>query len=114
MAKTDKQIIGQLGEYKAITTLQNVGFQILEQNYRYKKAEIDIIAQNDLFLLFVEVKTRKNNRFGNPEEFVSERKIELFQETAEYYMEQNSINLNLRFDIISVTGTDVEHFKDAF
>lgn len=112
--KTDKQKIGNLGEEKASELLSKKGYKIVETNYRFKKAEIDIIAKNDLFLIFVEVKTRKNNKFGNPEEFVSERKIELFQDTAEFYMLEHNINLNLRFDIISVTGDEIEHFEDAF
>lgn len=112
--KTTKQIIGDLGEEKASELLSKKGYKIIETNYRFKKAEIDIIAKNDLFLVFIEVKTRKNNNFGNPEEFVSERKIELFQETAEHYMLDNKINLNLRFDIISVIGNEIEHFEDAF
>lgn len=112
--KTPKQITGTLGEERASELLSKKGYKIIETNYRFKKAEVDIIAKNDLFLVFVEVKTRKNNKFGNPEEFVSERKIELFQETAEYYMEENNISLNLRFDIISVTGSQIEHFEDAF
>ena len=114
MSKTTKQLIGDAGEKQAVEFLVQKGYQILEKNYRYKKAEVDIIVKNDLFLVFVEVKTRKNNQFGNPEETVSERKIELFQDAAEHYMTENNINLNLRFDIFAITGTEIDHFEDAF
>jgi len=112
--KTQKQLIGNKGEQLASHFLKEQGFEIIEQNYRHKRAEIDIIAKNDLFLVFIEVKTRKNNKFGHPEETVTKRKIELFQETAEHYMIENNIPLNLRFDIIAITGTKIEHLKDAF
>lgn len=114
MTKTTKQIIGNIGEEKAVELLIKKGFSILERNYRYKKAEIDIIAKYDTFLVFIEVKTRKNNDFGNPEETVSERKIELFQNAAEHFMIENNINLMLRFDIIAITGNEIIHFEDAF
>ena len=114
MTKTTKQIIGNIGEEKAVELLIKKGFSILERNYRYKKAEIDIIAKYDTFLVFIEVKTRKNNNFGNPEETVSERKIELFQNAAEHFMIENNINLMLRFDIIAITGNEIIHFEDAF
>lgn len=114
MSKTSKQITGNIGEAKATDLLTRKGFEILEKNYRYKKAEIDIIVKNELFIVFVEVKTRKNNKFGNPEDTVSERKIELFQDAAEHYMLENNINLNLRFDIIAITDVEIEHFEDAF
>lgn len=114
MARTSKQLIGNKGEKLACIFLSNNGYEIIEQNFRYKRAEVDIIAKKESFIIFIEVKTRKNNQYGNPEEFVSERKQELFHEVAEYYLEENVIEFNLRFDIISVMGEEIEHFKDAF
>lgn len=114
MAKTSKQIIGDVGEQKACAYLVKNGYAILETQYRYKRAEIDIIASKDNFIIFVEVKTRKNNDFGYPEEFVSERKQELFHEAATHYVEATSTDALLRFDIIAITGDEIEHFEDAF
>ena len=114
MAKTIKQIKGGAGEKKAIDFLIKNEYLILEKNYRFQKAEIDIIAQKENFILFIEVKTRKNSSYGYPEDFVSERKKELFHETAEYYMDKNNIMLNLRFDIIAIVDNEIIHFKDAF
>jgi len=112
--KTAKQTIGQRGEELASNYLVEKGYTILHQNYRYKRAEIDIIATKANFIVFVEVKTRKNALFGNPEEFVSERKQELFYEAAEHYFVENAITLHLRFDIISILKQEVAHFEDAF
>jgi len=118
MAKTVKQIIGAKGEDFACRYLVDNGFEITERNYRYKRAEIDIIAQKDSLLLFLEVKTRKNNVFGYPEEFVSDRKVELFMEASENYTEKICWQGNIRFDIIALTinnsSFDLEHLEDAF
>ena len=75
---TSTKDIGDKGEERAVTYLISNQFQIIEKNYRYKRAEVDIIAQKDNCLHFIEVKTRKNDAFGFPEEFVSDRKVELF------------------------------------
>ena len=118
MAKTSKQITGSKGEKFACQYLIEQDFDIIEKNYRYKRAEIDIIAKKDNLLIFIEVKTRKNNDFGFPEEFVSERKIELFGIASEEYLEQINWKGNIRFDIIALTieeeSFEIEHLEDAF
>ena len=75
--------LGITGEAEAAKYLESKGFNILEKNYRYKKAEIDLIARKDKLLVFAEIKTRSSEKFGFPEEFVSNRKIELFLMAAE-------------------------------
>ena len=118
MAKTSKQIIGQKGEEFAGKYLIENGYKIVERNYRFKRAEIDIIAKKGKLLVFIEVKTRKNNNFGFPEEFVSDRKIELFGLSSEEYIEQIEWEGNIRFDVIALTAIkasfEIEHFEDAF
>lgn len=112
--ESDKKIIGIEGENKAVSHLESLGFEILERNYRYKRAEIDIIAMKSNLLLFVEVKSRKNNHFGNPEEFVSNSQKKLIIEAADDYIHAINWQKNIRYDIIAITGNELEHFQDAF
>src|SRR5690606_39101976 len=95
------------------------GYAILARNYRFKRAEIDIIAQFGNLLVFAEVKTRGSDKFGFPEEFVSDRKIELFLLAADEYIYQQNWQHDIRFDIISVSATqngqfNIHHIEDAF
>lgn len=98
--------------------LQEQGFAIIARNYRYKRAEIDIIAQKDLLLLFTEVKARSSDRFGYPEEFVSPEQQDLLREAAEHYIMEQDWNHAIRFDVIAVLRrkgqVEVMHFEDAF
>ncbi len=106
---------GQRGENLAIEYLINNGYEIIERNWRFKRSEIDIIAKVDKILIFVEVKSRNDNRYGFPEEFVTENKILKMQEAAEAYIEQHNWHGELRFDIIAVENkNEIKHFEDAF
>ncbi|HJN63265.1 MAG TPA: YraN family protein [Flavobacteriales bacterium] len=116
MAEHNKK--GVEGEQIAQKYLSNLDYKILETNWRFQKAEVDIIAKNNDFLVFVEVKTRANNLFGEPQTFVTEKKQALFKSAAEGYLEQKDLDYEIRFDVISVIlGTQkakIEHFKDVF
>ncbi|WP_266203450.1 YraN family protein [Pontibacter kalidii] len=108
---------GRLGENHAAAYLRGQGYTILRQNYRYKRAEIDLIAQKDKLLVFVEVKTRATNRYGYPEEAVNDRKEALLLGAAEEFILQEEWQHEVRFDIISVTLTsppEIHHIEDAF
>ncbi len=107
---------GKEGEEKALGYLKANHFNILHTNFRHKRAEVDIIAQKQNVLHFIEVKTRKNNDFGYPEEFVSDRKIELFHETAEHYIYEHNWIGGLQFDIIAITlnPEELEYIPDCF
>ena len=109
--------LGQKGEQLAVDYLMSKGYVIRERNYRYKRAEIDIIMEKEEFLVFVEVKMRSGKSFGNPEEFVDDKKIEFIQMAAENYLEEVDWKGNIRFDIISIIKKsipEVDHFEDAF
>ena len=112
------QRFGKWGEEQAMYFLRSKGYVICETNYRSGKAEIDIIAQQDDFLIFVEVKTRKNNHFGAPEAGVSERKEVLYAEAAEVYLEEKDLDMEVRFDVLSICGYsnnfEINHIEDAF
>jgi putative endonuclease len=98
----EKQQIGAEGESKAVEHLRTLGYEILETNWRFGQEEIDIIAQNKDFLIVVEVKTRSTNYFGEPEAFVNKKKQAHLIKAANAYIEKNNLNLEVRFDIVSV------------
>lgn len=111
----DKKTRGKYGEDLAVSYLTSRGFEVLERNYRYKKGEIDIICMlgNEL-LVFVEVKLRKHNDFGTPESFVSANQEKWIMEAAENYIFAINWKKDIRFDIIAIQGTNLEHIQDAF
>lgn len=110
--------IGNSGESRACTHMINLGFKILERNWRYRHEEIDIIAENESFIVFVEVKTRKNNLYGRPETFVNRKKQNHMIRAANEYLIKKNLDKEARFDIIAVTGLgddgEVVHFPNAF
>ena len=111
--------IGKKGEVLAAEFLQELGFIILERNWRYKKAEVDIIAKDGKVLVFTEVKSRSSTHFGRPEDFVDDKKKKMMTAAISYYMEAHQHNWEIRFDIISVIFDSekqyrLQHFKDAF
>ncbi|MGV3588059.1 MAG: YraN family protein [Adhaeribacter sp.] len=109
---------GFAGEEMAARFLTRKGYIILVRNFRYKRAEVDLIARINNLMVFVEVKTRTTLKHGYPEEFVTRRKVELFQEAAEEYIHQINWQHDIRFDIIAVTLSGEEytcyHIEDAF
>lgn len=92
--------IGDFGENAAEEYLIEMDYDILERNFRLKFGEIDIIAQKDGCIVFVEVKTRKNNMFGEPSEYVDIRKQKRIKKTASVYADLQ--NDNVRFDVAEV------------
>lgn len=108
---------GRHGEQLAQQFLQGQGYILLETNYRFKRAEIDVIARKDNLLVFAEVKTRTSDMFGFPEEAVDSRKEKMLLDAAEAYILAMEWKQDVRFDIISVTLTTpptIVHFEDAF
>jgi len=110
--------LGLEGEKLATDFLKSKGYKIIENNYRYRRAEIDIIAVHYDTLIFVEVKTRSNYNFGVPEHAVDDHKAVKIREAAENYIFVNDWKDNIRFDIISIKKNDYEdteitHFEDA-
>ncbi|EDM44354.1 hypothetical protein SCB49_04975 [unidentified eubacterium SCB49] len=110
--------LGEWGEAFAVVHLLKNGYEILERNWRFQKAEIDIIAQKNNEIIIVEVKTRNSDFFGDPQDFVSTGKIKLLTKAANEYLVSNEISLEARFDIIAIlknkTTEKLEHFKNAF
>lgn len=113
----ERQKIGRLGEQLALGYLESQGFQLLETNYRYGRGEIDLIVISEKLLVFVEVKTRRDVRYGLPEENMSFRQQQKVMETAEHYLETHVWKAPIRFDIVAIilsSRPQVDHFEDAY
>ena len=110
--------LGKHGEALAWEYLEKEGYQILERNWVFRKAEVDIIAKKENVLAIVEVKTRSTSDFGNPEEFVNQKKIRMLVTAVDEYVSRNDYDYSVRFDIIAVskdaTNYKIEHLQDAF
>lgn len=109
---------GTKGEELASTFLRDRGFVILEKNWRFKNLEADIIAKTGNTLVIAEVKTRRSNYFGEPETFVNKQKQKNLIKTGNAYIQRNNLDLEVRFDIISIILGDnqmkINHIEDAF
>ena len=111
----NKAETGENGELLAREFLLMKNYLILHTNWRYKRSEIDIIAQDKNVIVFVEVKARNNASFGNPEDFVDKNKMKKMREAADAYIEQFDWHGELRFDIIAIEKNNaITHFEDAF
>ncbi len=113
---SDKINTGVEGENLAAEFLAGKGYEIVARNYRFQKAEVDIIARQGNWLLFVEVKTRASDEFGEPEEFVTGTKSNHIFRAAEQFIYNIDWHGHVRFDVISVklgTRPEIRHFEDA-
>lgn len=115
----DRGRVGTLGESVAVRALKNAGYKILDINYRCKLGEIDVIAREGGTLVFVEVKARRSNRFGNPKMAVTQKKQRKVSMVALEYLKRNGISdEKARFDVVAVSlrssQPDVEIIRNAF
>ena len=94
--------LGRLGENLAVDYLIREGYTIKNRNWRYQKAEIDIIAQKEDVLVAIEVKTRTSNYFGNPQDFVNPKKIKLLLSAIDNFVVERDLDVDVRFDIIAI------------
>lgn len=110
--------LGKRGEQMAVNHLLKHGYAILERNYRFDKAEVDIIAQKKDILAIIEVKTRSTADFGNPKDFVKPKQIQRLVKAVNEYVIENDLDVEVRFDIIGLIkqdhGFEIEHLEDAF
>jgi putative endonuclease len=110
--------LGKKGEQLAVDFLLKNGYEVIERNYRFDKAEVDIIALKDEILAIVEVKTRSTADFGNPQDFVKPKQIKNLVKAIDQYIVENDLDYEVRFDIIAIVkakkGFDIEHLENAF
>ena len=115
----DHNEFGKIAEDLAVDFLVKAEYKILARNFRYLKAEIDIIAEKQNQIIIIEVKARNTDAFLEPQEAVNKKKIKLLISAANYFVEENNINKEVRFDIISVLPDEtgklkISHLEDAF
>ena len=115
----DHNDFGKIAEDIAADYLQKYGYKILVRNFRFQKAEIDIIAEKDNLIIIVEVKARSTDAFMLPQEAVTKTKIKSIVSAANHYLEESNKDKEVRFDIISVLPDDnrnlkIDHITDAF
>jgi len=110
--------LGKKGEQLAVDYLLKKGFEILERNYRFDKAEVDIIAKKEETLAIVEVKTRSTSDFGDPQDFVKPKQIQRLVKAVNEYVLEHGLEVDVRFDIIAIVKDNksfsIEHLENAF
>ena len=110
--------LGKWGEDLAADYLQRKGYTIIERDWKSGKRDLDIIAQDGNVIVFVEVKTRRNRLYGEPEESVDYHKLQNLQQAISHYVKFKHIHQEIRFDIISIVGTvgtdpDIQHIQNV-
>ena len=110
--------LGKLGEEIAVQYLTDKGYKILERNWHNVHKEVDIIAKDGRFLVIVEVKTRQSSKNGEPDMAVTRQKQRMLISAANAYIFRNRLDLETRFDIISIVFNNgepvIDHIEDAF
>lgn len=116
----NKRVLGQELESRACEFLAQNGAKIIERNYRCKSGEIDIIARDEKYLCFIEVKYRSGDRFGSGEDAVGINKQRKICKVSEFYLysKYKSIDLPVRYDVVAISQTDsiytFDWIKNAF
>lgn len=110
--------LGKKGEQLAVDYLLKNNYDIVERNYRFDKAEVDIIAKQKDTLAIIEVKTRSTSDFGDPQDFVKPKQIQRLVKVVNEYVIENDLNVEIRFDIIAIVKQgstyNIEHLENAF
>ena len=111
--------LGKWGEDVALAYLLDQGYRLLDRNWHQGHRDLDLIMQQDDTLVIVEVRTRRNNLFMDPEQTVDALKMLSLSKAANAYIRLHRISLNIRFDIVTITGTPssdftINHIEDAF
>ncbi|MCL2568715.1 MAG: YraN family protein [Oscillospiraceae bacterium] len=113
---------GDWGEALAAEYLQAKGYQVVTAGYRTRHGEIDLIVADARFVVFVEVKTRKDDSFASAREFVDSRKVARIRQTAELWLMEHETELQPRFDVVEIYAPygldtrypEIQHLEDAF
>ena len=111
--------LGKWGEQVAVEYLQKKGYQIMFRDWKIGHRDLDIIAKKDDVVVILEVRTRRNNRFGDTEMTIDRQKIKNICIASNTFVKRLKIDNDIRFDIIAITGTPdtgytINHIEDAF
>lgn len=115
----NRRASGMKGESEAVDFLKKKGYRILGQNFRFERGEIDIVAEDNGMLVFVEVKARRSNIFGDPEDAVTASIVNQIRKVGQGYLFQHDLgDRECRFDIVAIEYTNnipvIRHIEDAF
>lgn len=110
--------LGKWGEALAAEFVEKQGYEILERDWKSGHHDLDIIARDEDTLVIIEVKTRRNRLFGDPEEAIDYKKRLSLQSAINHYVKSHRIKIPVRFDVISIVGMigstpEIDHIKDA-
>ena len=110
--------LGKWGEEIAAAFVEKKGYEILQRDWKSGHHDLDIIAKDEDTLVIIEVKTRRNRLFGNPEEAIDYKKRLSLQSAINHFVKAHHINAPVRFDIISIVGMigstpEIDHIKDV-
>lgn len=115
MKKEFNAVQGKIGEFDVKTYLEQKKYRIVEQNYKNRLGEIDIIAWDKKCLVFIEVKKRSTLMFGRPSEAVNFKKQQKIKKVASVYLLQKKLtNVGCRFDVVEVLSNEINHIENAF
>lgn len=116
MMEKNRRATGTYYEKEAAKYLEGQGYEILTMNYRCRMGEIDMIAREGEYLVFVEVKYRKSSDDGSPEEAVNDKKQRTISRVASYYLmkEYGRMDVCCRFDVVAILGEEIRLIKNAF
>jgi putative endonuclease len=110
--------LGQKGEEVAVNHLCTKGYEVIERNYKWKNAELDIICRKNDLLIVVEVKTRNSKALGEPFLSVNRSKQRQIIKVTNHYIESNDVQEEIQFDVVSVIlnqhQLQIEHIENAF
>lgn len=116
----DRRRLGEWGEEKALRYLSEQGYQLLTRNWRTREGEIDLVMKQGLAIVFIEVKTRKTDRFGSPEESITRGKQKRLMKTCQAYLQENDYeDRDWRIDVIAIEATKIgeimrlDHYENA-
>lgn len=112
----NKREIGSEKEARAAKYLEQAGMRILARNFRCRQGEIDLVAQDQDVIVFIEVKYRRTAAKGLPEEAVSCRKMQKISRVAAFFFARYQLSPDTasRFDVIAIEGNSLRHYRDAF
>lgn len=107
----NKKQLGLQGEQIASRYIEELGYKVLENNYRTKKGEIDIIAFHKETIVFTEVKTRTNLKYGYPVEAVTPKKATTIKNVALEYISKGNLDYKVRFDVVEIFFSNEKNYK---
>lgn len=112
----NRRAIGAAAEEKAARYIETLGYEIIDRNYYGPHGELDIIAWHEGFLVFLEIKYRRDSRLGEPWQAVDYRKRQRIFNTAKTYMIRHKLSMQTpcRFDVVSVSGDEITLYQNAF